>query len=571
MFKYIFLIFSLYSLCFASFEGVSFALESYIQSSYELSSAKDPVLLKSLKEEKDSSVKNLLASLKEPFSQKDVKNYLKKVKNSKARGLYLDFYDYLYSFHLYLNSHPKSSQASLKAKASLLNAKLKDFILSSQNESYKGFLLKTRALFLKDVLNRLQKDLTRSNAYYLNSINLQGLISWINSRLGLPYINIGKISICLLVIFLFYLVMKLLTRVSSLAVFKYLQYFKNTVNTQDKHFKEAFLHKLQKPVQSFIMLYSFGLCIAISYYPTSMDLAVFRLLNLGYIWVIAWFVLNVLNSYGLMLISKIAIKSGQKEIINLVIRILYSLICIIAFLISLQIFGFNISAIIASLGIGGLAVALASKDIISNFFASVMLLFDDSFEQGDWVKVGSIEGNVVETGLRKTSIRGFDNTLAFIPNSTMMSTNIINYSRRKLGRKVALSLGVTYESSPEQIKKLSADILKYLKTSPFVAQSEDKKARGGSLKYRQSLVNLDDLEGYSSTIFVGLASFGDFSINIDISFYTKSVDGSGHRKDKEQILLELMKLVAKNGLSMAFPTQSLYIEKLPSLQNSNKE
>lgn len=550
-----------YKLAFASFEGVSSALENYIQSSYELSSLdakKDFILYKTLNDEKIASQKDLLAALKEPLLKKDIDAYLQRVKNQNAKRLYLDFYDYLYSFHLYLNKNPSIKQKQLNQRAKLLNEELKNFVLSSEDESYKGFLLKTRALFLKDILHRMQKDLLRADAYYLNSLNFQGVINWINEKIGMSYLNTGKLIICVLVLFIFYILRLLFVRISTLLVYKYLYYFKKS---DDKDFKELFLHKLQKPIEFFITLYSVGLCVAILYYPDSINEGIFRLFNLFYLWTIVWFIINLLNSYGLMLISKIAIKSGQKEIINLIIKMLFSLIIIIALLTSLRLFGFDISTIMASLGIGGLAVALASKDIISNFFASIMLLFDESFEQGDWVRIGNIEGNIVETGLRKTSIRGFDNSLSFIPNSTIMGSNIINFSRRKLGRRVSFLLGLTYSSKPDQIIELSKAIRLYLQNSPHVAQSNDKENKKASRRFRQNLINIDDLEGYSSKIYVGLNSFGDFSINIEVSFYTKKVDGVGHRMDKEQVLLAMLKLVSEHGLSLAFPTQSIYIEK----------
>ncbi len=75
----------------------------------------------------------------------------------------------------------------------------------------------------------------------------------------------------------------------------------------------------------------------------------------------------------------------------------------------------------------------SGKDIIANFFASILLLFDNSFNQGDWVEVSGIEGTVVETGLRKTTIRTFDNCLVFLPNSTIMGANIKNWSKRRMG------------------------------------------------------------------------------------------------------------------------------------------
>lgn len=110
------------------------------------------------------------------------------------------------------------------------------------------------------------------------------------------------------------------------------------------------------------------------------------------------------------------------------------------------------------MGIGGLAVALAAKDIIANFFASILLLFDNSFNQGDWVEVSDIEGTVVETGLRKTTIRTFDNCLVFLPNSTIMGANIKNWSKRRMGRHVRMYLGVGYDATPEKLEQCVKDL-----------------------------------------------------------------------------------------------------------------
>ena len=99
------------------------------------------------------------------------------------------------------------------------------------------------------------------------------------------------------------------------------------------------------------------------------------------------------------------------------------IVIIIASLFILKRLGFNISALLASLGIGGLAIALATKDIIANFFTSVMLLFDNSFSQGDFVNINGIEGEVLEIGLKKKTIRTLENSLFFIPKKTVSTKN----------------------------------------------------------------------------------------------------------------------------------------------------
>ncbi|MFX1702244.1 mechanosensitive ion channel family protein, partial [Campylobacter jejuni] len=102
-------------------------------------------------------------------------------------------------------------------------------------------------------------------------------------------------------------------------------------------------------------------------------------------------------------------------------------------------------AIIASLGIGGLAVALAAKDIIANFFASILLLFDNSFNQVYWVEVSGIEGTEVESGVRKSTIRPVYSCLVFLSHSTIKGANIKHWTRGRMARHVRMYWGVGYE------------------------------------------------------------------------------------------------------------------------------
>ena len=228
--------------------------------------------------------------------------------------------------------------------------------------------------------------------------------------------------------------------------------------------------------------------------------------------------------------------------------------------------GFNVSAIIASLGIGGLAVALATKDILANFFASVMLLFDNSFSQGDWIVCGDIEGTVVEIGLRKTTIRTFDNALIFVPNSKLASDPIRNWNRRKLGRRIRMVLGVEYGSKISQLKKCVDDIKDMLIEHPDIATSEDMGSRLTS-RYRQNIVSVDDLAGYKSNLFVVIDELGDSSVNILVYCFSKTIVWGDFLAVKQDVILKIMQIVQNNGLSFAFPSQSLYIENLKDIKN----
>lgn len=409
---------------------------------------------------------------------------------------------------------------------------------------------------------RANADLLESN-YIFSLLELQVWIDRINEIANIDFINTGKIVISILVLVFFMSLRRFFSNIVYFILVRLV--YRNKSDADD--IKVIFIDNIKKPVGFLLICYAISLCLTIATYPAPLSINLSNLFHLVYAVLIAWLILRILDGYGVVLVSKLAQKSGKKEVVNLIIKILYFVIIIIALLYILAQLGFNISAIIASLGIGGLAVALAAKDIIANFFASILLLFDNSFNQGDWVEVSGIEGTVVETGLRKTTIRTFDNCLVFLPNSTIMGANIKNWSKRRMGRHVRMYLGVGYDATPEKLEQCVKDLREFLHTSDLVAHDEDSALKYGdhTTKYRQNLVSINDLEGYKNACYVALSEFADSSINIELYFYTKEIGGKDFREARQSLMLEFMRIIEKNGLTFAFPSRSIYIENLPPL------
>ncbi|HIF9620880.1 TPA: mechanosensitive ion channel family protein [Campylobacter coli] len=409
---------------------------------------------------------------------------------------------------------------------------------------------------------RANADLLESN-YIFSLLELQVWIDRINEMANIDFINTGKIVISILVLVFF---MSLRRFFSNIVYFILVRLVYHNKSDADD-IKVIFIDNIKKPVGFLLICYAISLCLTIATYPAPLSINLSNLFHIVYAVLIAWLILRILDGYGVVLVSKLAQKSGKKEVVNLVIKILYFVIFVIALLYILAQLGFNISAIIASLGIGGLAVALAAKDIIANFFASILLLFDNSFNQGDWVEVSGIEGTVVETGLRKTTIRTFDNCLVFLPNSTIMGANIKNWSKRRMGRHVKMYLGVGYDATPEKLENCVKDLKELLYTSPLVTHEDDGALKYGdhTTKYRQNLVSINDLEGYKNACYVALSEFADSSINIELYFYIKEIGGKDFREARQSLMLEFMRIIEKNGLTFAFPSRSIYIENLPPL------
>ncbi len=409
---------------------------------------------------------------------------------------------------------------------------------------------------------RANADLLESN-YIFSLLELQVWIDRINETVDIGFMNTGKIVISLLVLAFFMSLRRFFSNIVYFILVRLV--YRNKSDADDV--KVIFIDNIKKPVGFLLVCYAISLCLTIITYPAPLSINLSNFFHIIYAVLIAWLILKILDGYGVVLVSKLAQKSGKKEVVNLVIKILYFVIFVIALLYILAQLGFNISAIVASLGIGGLAVALAAKDIIANFFASILLLFDNSFNQGDWVEVSGVEGTVVETGLRKTTIRTFDNCLVFLPNSTIMGANIKNWSKRRMGRHVKIYLGVGYDATPEKLENCVKDLKELLNTSPLVAHEDDGALKYGdhTTKYRQNLVSINDLEGYKNACYVALSEFADSSINIELYFYTKAIGAKEFREARQELMLEFMRIIEKNGLTFAFPSRSIYIENLPPL------
>ncbi|WP_205589526.1 MULTISPECIES: mechanosensitive ion channel family protein [Helicobacter] len=342
---------------------------------------------------------------------------------------------------------------------------------------------------------------------------------------------------------------------------------------KNQHVQEKIRDSILAPISTFLLIYSFDISIDILYYPQPAPLKFNMYLGVIYICLLGWLGIALFKAYGAALLATLASKRNgfRREVVNLILKVAYFFIVIIIILAVLKQLGFNISAIIASLGIGGLAVALAVKDLLANFFASVILLLDNSFGQGDWIVCGEVEGTVVEMGLRRTTVRGFDNALLFVPNSELAGKSIRNWNRRKVGRRIKMNIGLTYGSSRENLAKCVLAIRTMLEQHPHIAQYSDldasaKRELNAQHDYmmdREHIVSMDDLMGYKSNLFVYVDNFGDSSINILVYCFSKTVVWGEWLAVKENVMLEIMRIVEELGLSFAFPSQSVYLESVP--------
>lgn len=285
--------------------------------------------------------------------------------------------------------------------------------------------------------------------------------------------------------------------------------------------------------------------------------------NVAYTFLVTFIIYRVINTIASIKLKKITAqeKKIKNEAINVGLRVLNVFIWIVGLLVMLHLFGVELTAVISGLGIGGLAIALASKDSLANFFGTLSILFSDVFSQGDWIEVDGKEGTVVEIGLRVTKLRTFDNALIAIPNAVVANQDVKNWNKRSLGRRIKMSLGIKYDSKPQDIKNALSDIYNMLDKHPGIATRNTKFDHSLNKSKKARIVHSkDDEEGVKKTLLVYLDEFSDSSINILIYSFSKTVNWSEWLEVKQDVMFKIMEIFEKNSIEFAFPSMSLYHE-----------
>ena len=185
------------------------------------------------------------------------------------------------------------------------------------------------------------------------------------------------------------------------------------------------------------------------------------------------------------------------------------------------------------MGIGGAALALASQDIIKNFFGGFVILTDKSFSVGDWIKVDAFEGTVEELGLRSTKIRTIEKELVVVPNSRFADREVINFSIRE-NRRVSFVLGVSYETPTEKLKILIDNIKNMLDSHLLVKQD---------------------------SALVKLSNFGSSSLEIAVQYLTNTADYKEYMEIKNDINFEIIDIFNKENIEFALTSMNVYMNK----------
>jgi len=222
---------------------------------------------------------------------------------------------------------------------------------------------------------------------------------------------------------------------------------------------------------------------------------------------------------------------------NWIFRTLKFIAYLVGVVSVLELWGVDAASIIAGLGLFSVALALGAQNFFKNLIGGLLIIGEKRFKQGDWINVeGVAEGEVEKIDFRSTLIRRFDKAPIFVPNSVLSDSEIINFSEMPF-RRIRFNVGLIYQTTPETILNIRKDI------EDYVAKNDD-------------LVNADE-----ATTTIRVTQFNDSSIDLLIYCFTKSTRWYDYTKAKEDLILEIIKIVKNNGSDFAYPTQTIHLEK----------
>ena len=312
------------------------------------------------------------------------------------------------------------------------------------------------------------------------------------------------------------------------------------VTGTDNHLDDVIFYSLEAPVKFAIILLGIWIAIHRLVYPDSFVKVVDNAYSILIVLDITWF-------FGRLFSSLLQVYWGKQsngqanKMMPIIKRTILVIVWLIGIVMALSNVGVNISALLGTLGIGGIAFALAAQDTVKNVFGAFTILTDKPFSIGDTIRVDSYEGTVVDVGVRSTKIMNYDKRIITFPNYKITDTSIVNISSEPM-RRVVLNLGLTYDTTSEKMK----EALELLKSIPK---------------------RVENVSSNPSDIVAVFTEYSDSALVIMyIYFIEKQGDILGVTSNMN---MEILAAFNKAGLNLAFPTRSVYIQKDESLKQES--
>lgn len=363
----------------------------------------------------------------------------------------------------------------------------------------------------------------------------------ISSFLGQTFFGntLGQYLSFLLIVLAGIVFKHLVSRFSNRLLFRLFSGFSRGVHV------DRFVDLMQKPVGFAIMVIVLYVAFAQISFPAKWEMTpkdqfgIWMILNKGYFILLfsafIWIFMRIADFLMLVMLKRAEEMENKYsgQIIPFFIDFIKIIIAIFGMLIILgSVFSINVGTLVAGLGIGGLAIALAAKETLENLLGSFTIFLDKPFVVGDMVRVAGITGVVEKVGFRSTRLRTLEKSYVTLPNKKMVDSELDNLSLRTFRRSM-FNIGVTYSTSIEQLKCIVADIQEYVDNHPNTNQE-------GKVRFHE---------------------FGPSSYDIMVLFFVDTMDWTTYLDVKQEILYVIIEIVKKHGAEFAFPSTSVYFEK----------
>jgi len=451
----------------------------------------------------------------------------------------------------YYSAHPTLDKSKyLSADQNQSSTIVQSINTALQEQTYLEYAVNTFSSQLVENLSLIYRTASIADSKYLyaiNAINTSSFGQNLNAFLSPFGLDSAKIILVIsMIIFIF-----LLKFIMDFVLDRFLHYRK--IKEDDIEYIHKHIMNIVTVITALAVIH-FTLVVFMDF--DSQTINITKLFSILYVLLIALLLYRITNTIAYLKIEQMKkSKILKNEVINLTIKVIHGVIILAAIIAILKIFGVDLTTLLSGLGIAGAAVAFAAKDSIANIFGSISILLGNVFEQGDWIETKDINGTVVEIGLRATTIRTFDNALISIPNFNLSDTAVTNWSRRSIGRRIKMSVGVKYESDFDDIKRAIDDIREMLKNNPDIAQKTTSRYGAGR---GARLVSAEDFRGIKNTTLVYMDEFADSSINILIYCFSRTVDWAEWLRVKEDVMYKIEDILQKNNLEFAYPAMMLH-------------
>jgi len=362
------------------------------------------------------------------------------------------------------------------------------------------------------------------------------IIDWVEtvaSAIGLKPWALTVFLIVLISLFLDFIQRRVMKHLGQAAI--------KTENLWD----DALHHAVSRPLT--VVIWLVGVTLAAQAIPVEGEgqvldaKLIISLRQIGLLFSIAWFLVTFVKNIENNLIQN-AHRDGRKidqTTISALGRVVRITIVVTVILIALDTLGVNVSGLLAAGGIGGLAVGLAAKDLLANFFGGITVFIDRPFSVGDWIvlREKSIEGVVEHIGWRQTTIRKFDKRPVYVPNAVFTTASVENPSRMS-HRRIYETIGLRYDDL-DRMEAITDEIREMLTSHPEIDENQ--------------------------TLMVQFNAFNASSVDFFIYCMTHTVNWQRYHEVKQDVLLKIHEIVGKNNAQIAYPTRTLKVDVSPQL------